>query len=328
MIDKVLILGIRRANQLIPDHEINQMIGRCGRSYTESGEATLIVPEKDFEVANRYLQGKPKPITSSFFEEENITFHVLPAIYHKIVYDEATFNAWYSRSLSYLQGKVVKWNDLQNCLRENNCIIENDGRVSLSEFGEISYRYYFTPERITYLKEKMQIIETGRNQKDPFAISWMLSEKHIAIGDVNTQELSDYKSNAGALGLYFYCGELVEGYAYNCILENRKPKWLKFEIINLKKDLPRLLAAAERICEVENINLIKPLSTWKICIERKFPYELAEMCLEFPEATNQQILELNSLGLHIHEDLKTMYHRIDRYGSESLKEYANIVKTV
>ena len=120
----------------------------------------------------------------------------------------------------------------------------------------------------------------------------------------------------------------MEGYAYNCILENRKPKWLKFEIINLKKDLPRLLAAAERICEVENINLIKPLSTWKICIERKFPYELAEMCLEFPEATNQQILELNSLGLHIHEDLKTMYHRIDRYGSESLKEYANIVKTV
>ena len=89
-----------------------------------------------------------------------------------------------------------------------------------------------------------------------------------------------------------------------------------------------MLAAAERICEVENINLIKPLSTWKICIERKLPYELAEMCLEFPEATNQQILELNSLGLHIHEDLKTMYHRIDRYGSESLKEYANIVKTV
>ena len=222
MIDKVLILGIRRANQLIPDHEINQMIGRCGRSYTESGEATLIVPEKDFEVANRYLQGKPKPITSSFFEEENITFHVLPMIYHKIVYDEATFNAWYSRSLSYLQGKVVKWNDLQNYLRENNCIIENDGRVSLSEFGEISYRYYFTPERITYLKEKMQIIETGRNQKDPVAISWMLSEKHIAIGDVNAQELSDYKSNAGALGLYFYCGELVEGYAYTFIVGKQK----------------------------------------------------------------------------------------------------------
>ena len=236
MIDKVIILGVRRANQLIPDHEIGQMVGRCGRSYTESGEATLVVPEKDLGTANEYMFGKPKPIASSMFEVENTAFHCTPAIYYGEIYNQETFEKWYSRTLSFVQGKKISWREVREFLLQVECVKETDDFACLTDMGEISFRFYYPPDRIYWLKDKLRLIVNSGIIKEPEAISWLLAYQHCSIGEAKADELSEYKSAVNSLGLYFHCGELTEGYAYYCMLSRRKPKWLKHKIEELKEE--------------------------------------------------------------------------------------------
>ena len=58
MIDRVMICGIRRANELIPRSDILQAIGRAGRSYTKDGNAIILVSKFDESRAYDYLYGK------------------------------------------------------------------------------------------------------------------------------------------------------------------------------------------------------------------------------------------------------------------------------
>lgn len=321
MIDKVLILGIRRANQLIPDHEIGQMVGRCGRSYTESGEATLIVSEKDFETANEYMFGKPKPISSAMFEVENTAFHCIPAIHFGEIFNQETFENWYSRTLSFVQGKKITWETVKEFLLQVECLKEEDKKIVLTELGEISFRFYYPPDRIYWLKDKLQLLVNSGVLKNPAAISWLLAYQHCSIGDAKAEELAEYKSDANSLGLYFHCGELTEGYAYRCILSNRKPKWLKHKIEELRKDLDRLFGALQQIANSQGIAVGESLGVWFQCMKKKLPYELGKLSLEFPEATTENLIELESLSVHRKSDLERNKYKIEKYSSKSLRKY-------
>lgn len=321
MIDKVLILGVRRANQLIPDHEIGQMVGRCGRSYTESGEATLIVPEKDFETANEYMFGKPKPISSSMFEVENAAFHCVPAIHFGEIFNRETFNNWYSRTLSFAQGKKITWETVKEFLLQVECLKEEDEKIVLTELGEISFRFYYPPDRVYWLKDKLLLLMNSGVLKNPTAVSWLLAYQHCSIGDAKAEELAEYKSDANSLGLYFHCGELTEGYAYRCILSNKKPKWLKHKIEELRKDLERLFGALQQIANSQGIAVGESLGVWLQCMKKRLPYELGKLSLEFPEATMGNLIELESLSVHRKNDLERNKYKIEKYSSESLRKY-------
>lgn len=323
MIDKVIILGVRRANQLITDHEIGQMVGRCGRSYTESGEATLIVPEKDLDTANEYMFGKSKPIASSMFEVENTAFHCTPEIHYGEIYNQETYEKWYSRTLSFVQGKKISWREVREFLLQVECVKETDDFVCLTDLGEISFRFYYPPDRIYWLKDKLQLIVNSGIIKEPAAISWLLAYQHCSIGEAKADELSEYKSEVNSLGLYFHCGELTEGYAYYCMLSRRKPKWLKHKIEELKKDIERLFGALQQIAKVEDIPVSNALEVWLQCVRRKLPYELGELSLEFPDATVAQLFELDSISVHRKRDLIKNKHKIECYCSESLRKYLN-----
>ena len=323
MIDKVIILGVRRANQLIPDHEIGQMVGRCGRSYTESGEATLVVPEKDLGTANEYMFGKPKPIASSMFEVENTAFHCTPAIHYGEIYNQETFEKWYSRTLSFVQGKKISWREVREFLLQVECVKGTDDFACLTDLGEISFRFYYPPDRIYWLKDKLRLIVNSGIIKEPEAISWLLAYQHCSIGEAKADELSEYKSAVNSLGLYFHCGELTEGYAYYCMLSRRKPKWLKHKIEELKKDIERLFGALQQIARVEEIPVSNTLEVWLQCVKRKLPYELGELSLEFPDATVAQLFELDSISVHRKSDLIKNKHKVECYCSESLRKYLN-----
>lgn len=321
MIDKVIILGIRRANQLIPDHEIGQMVGRCGRSYTSSGEAILLVQEKDLEQANKYMSGKPKPILSSMFELENVCFHCIPEIHHGEIYDEETFNKWYSRSLSYIQKEIIGWNDVKDFLIKTECTGEKEDKLVLTGLGEISYRFYYPPDRVYWLKEKIQLAVNTSILKNPIAISWILGYQHCAIGDADSDELSEFKSELKSLGLYCNCGELIEAYAYYCILSRRRPKWLKHKIEELSKDIERLFAALKQIVDDYSVETDKSLDIWLQCFKMKCPYGIGELSLEFPGASLSLLLELDDLSIHSVGELENNRHRIESYGSESIKRF-------
>ena len=321
MIDKVLILGIRRGNSLIPSGEIQQMIGRCGRSYTESGKATLIVPEKDLLTANEYITSRPAPISSTMNEVGNVAFHCIPAIYHNKITDRLSFERWYSRTLAALQGKNILWETIRDYLCEKECLEMIPTGIRLTELGKISYYFYYSPERLWSLKNKLAILINEQLLEDEFAFSWVLSYQHRITGEVDVRELAEYKSAVTALGLYFSVGETLEGYVYHCLLTRKKPNWLKFEIADTRQDIGRLFGALKCIAEIYNPSVSKFIEIWEICFVRRLPYPLGKIALEFDGAPNSVIFELNSFGVHTVSELVTKRPRVEKYGSATLKNF-------
>lgn len=321
MIHKLFVLGMRRAGEYIPTLEIQQMVGRCGRSYTESGEATLIVPSVDLDEANKSMFKDPEPIMSSMDEVENTAFHCIPAIYHKKVFDEDSFKRWFSRTLSFTQGKVVNWEEVVRNLEKNGCIVIQGGRVYLSPLGNVSYRFYFTPARISMLRSKLKyVVEMDYKKKEP-AFTWLLACKSKKISQDESLDMDNYRIDTWNAGLTFDSGEIVEGFAYHCILHGYRPKWLRFEIDNLKRDFGRLMGALHKIVEIEGYDFKKELEVWQRCIDKKLPYHMGELSLNFDGATLSVLSELNEFGVRCKEDLLLKKDRIEHYGTEELGKY-------
>ena len=247
--------------------------------------------------------------------------HVLAA--NGEIYNQETFEKWYSRTLSFVQGKKISWREVREFLLQVECVKETDDFSCLTDLGEISFRFYYPPDRIYWLKDKLRLIVNSGIIKEPEAISWLLAYQHCSIGEAKADELSEYKSAVNSLGLYFHCGELTEGYAYYCMLSRRKPKWLKHKIEELKKDIERLFGALQQIARVEEIPVSNTLEVWLQCVKRKLPYELGELSLEFPDATVAQLFELDSISVHRKRDLIKNKHKVECYCSESLRKYLN-----
>lgn len=323
MIDQVYILGIRRGVFLLSSTEIQQMLGRCGRSYTESGIGTIIVPEKDSQTAEEYISSKPEPISSTMDEVENVAFHCIPALFHGKITDEDSFNRWFHRTLASFQGKSVLWGDVVKYLTEKECVERVADAVSLTELGNISFRFFYPPEQLWAWKNKMAVLCGENLLENALAFSWLLAFQSYPIWSVDTEAVGNYKASVNDLGLYFDSGETLEGFAYHCLLTRKKPRWLKFALSELKEDADRLFGALLQIASAYYPMAAKAVKVWEICFKRGLPFELGETALDFPGMPNREIFELNSFGVHKKADLKERFAQIELYGTTMLKHLAH-----
>ena len=251
MIDRVMICGIRRANELIPRSDILQAIGRAGRSYTKDGNAVILVNKFDESRAYDYLYGKTPDVKSQLFELSNIAFHVLPEIKNHNVKNKEDFNEWYSRSLSFAQNKKVSYNEIINYLEENECIIKDGNKIICSEIGKISSNLFFEPQRLKILKDKILFHKEVDDWKNELFISWLMSYSHLKIGEIDEMAVGEYKSNCSKIGCTFEDGETLHGFIFYCIMSGIKPPWIKFPIHQEKIDIERLILAIQQICDIE-----------------------------------------------------------------------------
>ncbi len=322
MIDKVIILGIRRGGEILPSGEIQQMAGRCGRSYTRSGEVALVVPESDSATACEYLRSAPEPTASRLDDAENVAFHCIPEIYHGTVSDEDSYRRWYARTLAHAQGASVPWRDVGGCLAENGCIVAGSGgKVELTALGEASYRFYYTPRRLHMLKNKLLIVRAEKLLEDDYALSWLLASRRHSIHAADTEALSAYAGETTARNLRFMHGELIDGYVFHCLLTRRRPGFLRSIIADTGKDLGRLFGALRHIALHFCPDTADAVETWRICFSRRLPCALGKIAAEFEGASNALISELNHLGVHTAEELKRMRHIIEQHGSASLRNF-------
>lgn len=316
MIDKVVILGVRRANELLPIKDIKQSIGRAGRSYSKQGEAFIIVPQSDESYAMRCVEDVTPPIMSEMDDISQIAFHILP-FYGNLVYDADSFNVWFSKTLAYVQGKQVNWNDVSNYLIEHDCIDEN----GVTEFGKISVATYFSPERLCTIRERMKELYLDGNLDDKASFSWMLAEYHIPMGNANVMELSEYKTNVKSKGYYFTKGELIHGFVYYCLLENKRPKWIKHLIAGEMDDIRRLFSALSMIASIDGYSIQNKLEELEICVIKKVPVEIANIMNEFGIDIKRYAYELADLNISTKEDLEHNEDYVMSYGTDELKNY-------
>lgn len=315
MINKAIILGVRRANTLLPIQDIKQSIGRAGRSYTKNGEAIIIVPASDESYALKCFDEVTNPIYSEMDKLENVAFHILPWWVDK-VFDEETYNNWYSKTLSYVQNNKISWQEVYNYLLENECIDEN----GITEFGNISIQTYFSPEILTLLRNKLREIYNEGNVKDKFAFSYALAFEKIKLGNIDLSLTGEYKRQLHSLGYIFQNSELLHGLVLYCLLENKKPIWLKHLIKEEKRDINRLLKAISLIAKYDNLPIQDVIEEYKICINSNVNSEIAQIMIEFDFNKRIYALELFDMNVFTKEDLEYKDEYVFKYGSENLKK--------
>ena len=315
MIDEVVVCGVRRARELVEVGEIKQAVGRAGRSYTKAGVAIVLCPSSDVAYAERCLNEETPPIKSEMTTLEEVAFHVLPWIDR--VYDEETFQRWYSRSLASVQGVEMHWNDVSKYLLETGCINEE---YEATDFGRISVRMYYSPKRLCHLREKLLEAEANENATDLLTLSYIFASEHIPLSNVEAWELAEYKSSVLGNGYSFSGGELMHGFAYWCAMAGGMvPKWIRHVVSQIRDDLPRLFGAIEMIAESEGLlQLANELRIAGIGAMRKVPVDVARIIDEFGLKQRSCALELHEMGIDTKEDLRNRSDEVLSHGSEAL----------
>ncbi len=317
MIDKVVICGVRRANTLVPVGEIQQAVGRAGRSYTRPGEAVIVCPGEDAEYAERCLHEEPPPVRSEMSDVQTVAFHVLPWLDR--VFDEDGFRRWFSRSLAFQQGISLSWNDVFAYLLESGCVTPE---CEPTPFGRISIRLYHSPERLKIMREKL-LEARDADFADPVVLSYLLSHEHVALSEVEAWELSDYRSSVAGAGFSFERGELIQGYAYKCVMSGGiVPKWIRHVCASLKDDLGRSFRALEEVASCEGLpkESVDAIRISGVCATRKVGREVAVLIDEFGFENRRFAEELLSLGIHCKDEFRRNLDRVASDGSDALKK--------
>lgn len=301
MIDEVIVCGVRRARELVEIGEIKQAVGRAGRSYSRAGKAVILCPSSDAEYAERCLNEETPPVKSELVSVECVAFHVLPWIDR--VYDEESFQRWHSRTLASVQGNCMHWSDVSGYLLATGCI---DEECNLTEFGRISVRMYYSPERLCKMRERLLESDANGNTTDLFTLSYIFASERIPLSDVEAWELSEYKSSVSGNGYSFSNGELMHGFACYCAMAGgMAPKWIRHVVSQMRDDLPRLFSALEMIAVSEGMReLSDQIRIAGISAIKKLPVEVAGIMDEFKLRQRQSALELNEMGILTRDDLK------------------------
>jgi len=313
MIDRVIICGVRRANELLPLSEIKQGIGRAGRSYTKTGKAVILVPENDELYAWKCFNDSPAPIVSEMSDIDSIAFHILPWIDN--INDESSFRGWYSKTLACVQGKEIKWEDVRNYLEETD-LVKNG---VLSDFGKVSLKLYFSPARLLMMRQKLKEAYFNDNIDSPFTLSWIMAYHHMQVGNADAVELGVYKNDIKMYGYTFDNGELIHGYAYFCLLANKRPKWMKHILSTEMDDLPRLFRALSLIAGIDHIPVQDKLTQMKVSAMKRVPPEIAKIMSIFSFEHKGLAYELSELGVSTVDELEDKEDYVNSYGSEQLK---------
>ena len=320
MIDKVVICGIKRGNQYITQNELLQSVGRCGRSYTSSGQAIILSTSDEYEKANQMLFGKMKPIQSVMDQVQNVGFHVLPMIAKQVVKNEETYLSWYSKTLSFIQGKNVSYDDVKRYLIENECLLFFGDNIIVSELGDISNKFYYSPQRIKMLKDRLQEVYDSNHLNNIYALSWMFGFERVIVGNVNQQQLIEYKSTLSSLGYVCTQGQLIHCYAFFCLLNGNRPKWLKYTINNEYNDLQRLINAVKKISDYIKLDIQNLLQRVIISCKKRITLKQASKMIQFGLKTKQSILQLQQFEIESKQRLMLKFPCFSEKLKKQLRE--------
>lgn len=320
MIDKVIVCGLRRGKELISKIDFNQFIGRSGRSYNKSGKAILMISDKDEIVGSDYLFGELPPVISSMNEIEKLSFHILPLIKDREVVDEQTFMNWYSKSLSYIQGNKVHYNELVSFLINLNCVYIKDNLIFCTELGEISSELYFHPKIIKNLQDKLNKIKSENIIYNKYTLSWMMANKSIIVNEKDDNSVLEYKCKCNSFNCHFKNNELIHGYLFFCLMSGIKPKWMKILISQEISDIARYLNLIKKVCEINHININKEIDAIMMSINKNIDFDMVKLMIETKIDKKSDIIQLFNIGIDSVEKIIDYEYKIKNNCSKEVVE--------
>lgn len=178
MADRVVIVGARRGNSVVPISELKQMMGRAGRkqgSMEAIAEVDVIVEDSDAEYLEEGLaDDSGMDVLSVMNALDEVCFHILPEISAGRVRDKATARQWFSRSFRHLQGGELDVQEVFDALLELEAVKKGAGRFTTTMLGEASAMFYFHPADVLSWKMNFDELFDEGMEHDEVAPAWAL----------------------------------------------------------------------------------------------------------------------------------------------------------
>ena len=261
---RVVVTGIHRGIELVDSLDITQMCGRSGRVGVDSkGDAHVLI---------RHIEGRPaiekediafcqkvEPVTSKITTADAVAFHLVSEISEGQVFDIASAQQWFSRSLAHHQ-KLLGEDDkvkalivevLTNLLKFGAIKKSKDARtLEATTIGKIASWFYFNPFDVAGWASNFRTILSDQNPPSIKDLSWALGHTHTRISEyelkIADQDFQDYLRG---FPRPFSGGANKHCYALHCILSDVSPKAGEFHgiISGYRIDCDRICAAVSAL---------------------------------------------------------------------------------
>ena len=254
MIDKVILYDIKCGKNYISTLEARQILGRAGRTYNkfEQGQTYIFGKQQQLDKINQYYYGDDNTVSSNLNNVDMIAFHILPDINENKIKSIEDIKQWYQKTLAFVQGNVIDENEIYNYLIFTNCIDQN---FNITEIGKLSISYYYSPDRIKVLKEKLLYLLTLEDYS-LMSFAWVFSyykgfnRIFHPLYDVFSQQVSTK---------YYLNGQFNDFFTYYLILNNKSIKKIGSSIGKTRKDFSRLLGLTKKLAKIIDVNVDKQL---------------------------------------------------------------------
>lgn len=147
----VIILDVKRGMTEVDILDIVQMGGRAGRlGIDPDGTVFLICPHPR---AWREKVEQQRPIKSTLLDKDILGFHIVAEIRINTIKNKTDINAWYTRSLAYIQEFKEDYcvEDALERLFNVKALEEEEGKYKLTFLGNLSAMMYYLPKDIFHL---------------------------------------------------------------------------------------------------------------------------------------------------------------------------------
>lgn len=206
---RVVVTGIHRGLERVPNYDIQQEIGRAGRPrYDPVGDAYILVPESIKKETINELR-KKEPIKSTLLDfvgtAENphykkLAFHVVSEIHRGNIKTKEAFKEWFRHSLAFYQDigfdDAVMDRTLDMLLRCKAIKIENN-EYQCTSIGMIASMFYYSPFDVSDLRRNFHFLFDQHRENDDFCASMAMgnvdSYRYGIVNKYEKEEMASYE---------------------------------------------------------------------------------------------------------------------------------------
>jgi replicative superfamily II helicase len=264
---RVIILGVRRGNELVHPYDIAQMQGRSGRfGLDKEGEAVLLLLSDNFESdLEKYSSDALPPIQSYLRssgrveDDATLAFHAVSEVVEQPKRADQLLD-WYNRSFAKATGLDIERHEMISfCKRltDIGIFLNVNEYYQATSLGKIASWMYLSPFDIVDMAKNWHTVFKAGMENDPAAIAFALFNTHTHrserqyVGvpyDMMGQWQRDLRTKFSNMGL----GSNLEPTPIMCIYEkvlsgqnNEIPGEAMHMITMHRQDMDRVLTACE-----------------------------------------------------------------------------------
>jgi len=258
------------------------MAGRAGRKEGQPGRADFVVDMEDEDyVAEDIWTDESIGVKSFLCDVSSIAFHLLPRMADGTVFDLASAEKWFSRSLRAFEGRSGNLAGVFDYLVSKEAVRQSgDGRYVLATVGEVSVSYYFHPANVSCWRDNFrELFELGL-EDDDIAVSWALGRVEVdkARGDLGKHRwvTSNYR-DALPPGLDPAQSVLTQ-VMWWYLLGGPPVGQMKALALEMREDAGRVVNALLKLDAAEGWDMGAFFKSLEGRIHRRIPSHLAALC--------------------------------------------------